>query len=291
MPLYHCVAEMVQFRKRWQYHFYRTSGTAAEALASMKDLGFLGALGRIHVLSARPSVLTVSRVPIGIETVVPREGDSDDNVGIGSQSGLLPDITQVTALVSLRSASGAKRNLSLRGLPDARTLRDQDSGASTPASQLVNGINDLINYLAQSGFQIRSLQGPETEATKWHFVQTLAAEANSGGVSTTITTRTDHGFVVGNRIKFDRQRDFVLFPYNGEHIVLAVPSPKEFVVAVRYRGAALTMSPGKMRVRRAIYNATNIVGTSGGSRFVRFTSRDTGGFDKRGGGKRLSFRQ
>lgn len=291
MGLYLVKFTMRQHGKQWEYDFYRTDATATAAVAAAGNDALLRSrMQRLHHQDTQFHRIDAYRVPVGDEIIVPSDFDGfvSDTRGTSEDAGAA-DVVGTSAMVQFRPVAGpGTRKLFLRGLTDASVARWSD-GAPRASEQFRIRLNEFINQAATL-FEMRRKQRPSEAGVGWYDVATLAPEDGSGDVNTVVTTRGNHTLQPGHTVNFGRAKGFELLGYQGDITVLAVTA-NTLTIPVRYRYRGDTAAPAGLRVRRARYEAVGLGNVQQGSRLVTFTSRQTGGLDSRGSGKKTSLKQ
>lgn len=271
---------MVLQQQGWTYSFYCQADSASAALTDSTKPNILAALLAIHTPSAYLQSVATNRVPTQETPLIPREGASKVFMQAGTgglTNNRTPDVTSVSVHCSL-IAGGKARPLYLRGLPDAATLRANDTGIMVLHPSLSGAITAFIGQkpgdgtgiLVTEGFQMRYLVGPDQPLGGWKDVATITSAA--GGSRSIITTIGNHGFTAGQQVLFSLSNKVADLPYKGEFRVIDTPSLTTFTVAAAYRYADDPHAPQLMRVRRAAPVFANLTGGEA----VALRHRDTG---------------
>ena len=255
----------------WRYLFYSQSDSARSVVqaASSKRTKLLA----VHHNSVRLHNITAANVETSKRDHYKLATDEDDI----PPSNDAPDVTQTSALVTLRTAGTRSRKIWLRGLADIRVETDFE-GFGKMHPSLGRKLNTWAREFVTLGYLMRYVEPPDPgTAFEWKDIVSLEEEPDSNGAFTIITCRVPHGLNAGDRVTFSfDKKELYLLGFRGEHTpvdVAVAQDDTKLVVPVTFRPKSTPFNPHRMRMRKAQYN---YVALNGETDFITFRSRDTG---------------
>lgn len=274
MANYKVTYHMTQFNLGWRYIFY-SSGADAKGVAdaAFANRNKLVALHNNNVLLSSIHAANVDATDRDFYKINTEDSTQSNRFIAGA-----PDVSQTSALYTLRSETTRSRKIWLRGLRDDAVIRSDGTGASRPSPAFTRRVTAFVVSLATNNYQMRYIESP-TPATAfaWKDVTSIEEEPGSNGAFTIVTCRVPHGITLGQQVVFSfDNKEILLLGFKGYHTPVSVEVDQDntkLVVPVTFRSKTSPFLPHRMRVRLAQWNFAPLQGTYD---FIRFRSRDTG---------------
>lgn len=216
---------------------------------------------------------------------------------LNQSDGLTPtkqDVIATAVHVVAYTTTGRRRNIYVTGIPDT-TVKYKSDNTPDPDGNLIDRCDALIDALVESGARLRVTTPPSAGgAFAWQLVKSVAPEVGTNNRYTVFTTNAVHALAANDEIqmKIDNE-DAIQLPYRGRHKVVSVGPAGEdlttFTLQAQYLGAAASILPDEMYVRKIAYSYEAFSNSLGG--FWAFTSKKRGeSGTKKGRAKGTSFR-
>lgn len=199
----------------------------------------------------------------------------------GTSPLLDPDVAGTSAVCNLVStATGSRRQVALRGLPDDAISRNAANGLDEPQAQWQAYLTQFLRFLEEGRYMIRSLKKVGTSGITLQNITSIVAVANAGQV--TVSTAAPMGVSTGAQVKLS-QLDVKDWPgLNGIWTVVSATG-NDFVIRYNFHTAG-TFLITKGKCRNVDYDYGIINGSL--SKFSHFGTRDTGRNPLGGRGRR-----
>lgn len=272
-----------QKERQWRYVFHKEAVSAQIVLATPQVITVASRLAVFH--HGLTNIIQIE----ASDPLVPGQADVRYDVTGGSAPGTTPDVVASSIRLILRGTGSRKRRLDIRGVPDDLIERTS-GGFDVSKAHNLSAIPALEAAILAAGFGIQYIKpavqagGAADPDVGWRDIEVLHPADNSGGSRTLVTTSQDHGFAVGNVVKFSAAEECVVQNLTGEWRVVKVNNDNSFEVRRPYLPKEAEFSPENMRVRKAVYLLDPIQTVT----FRKNATRQTGTFKSGPRGRRSS---
>lgn len=273
MANFKVVLNFSQGGSTWGEQYYRTASDLNTASGFDNEFR-LRALRMKHP-STRLTKIRVSEVTNNRNSVV-----VPNTVRVAASSSA-PDVVATAAVCKLVSlATGASREVWIRGLIDSQVFRDEATGNDIPQGALPANLTAWIASLSANGFSVRSLQKINGTSITYKKLNQIVIAADG---TVTFTAETGWTLSSSGRVILS-QLDKKLFPALNGHWKIYNVSGTTFTVSYRSHLAAGTypLYSGRTRPEEFDYGGIN----ASRSGFAYFGTRQTKNVSTGSRGKR-----